>query len=310
MAANERHPSNLLTIQELKDKDFPLEFFLDRNYHRDILVIPYIDILKDGYSLFTLKHFRKANCTVNFLKSKEYTIYKLILIGFPASEIRDNFTLDEIINAIENISNNISLLELKDLGFKLEELIKWHKPCDLKNTNYTLQELKNARFTTSYLRLCYKIVDFVNAGYTIKDLLIFSYDDLLSNGFKAQEILDAITIEYNNDKHSYDNIRSVQYFKMKGISAAKLKEKGFNIIYFKEAGFSVDELKSAGFTLAELKTGEFSASELRSAKFGVDELKSAGFGVKELKSAGFGVEELKSAGFGVEELKSAGYSVP
>jgi hypothetical protein len=310
LAVNRRHSIAQITINELKDKGFPLDFFLDRGYPREILVVPYIDKLKDGYSLFTLEHFRKANCTVEFLRTKMYTIYKLILIGFPASEIRDNFTTEEIINAIKNISNDISLLELKNLGFTLNELIKWHNPCDFKNTEYTLQELKIAGFTTSYLRLCYNIVEFRSAGYTIKDLLIFSYDDLLSNGFTAQEILDAITIEHNNDKYSYDNIRSVQYFKMKGISAAKLKEKGFNIIYFKEAGFSVKDLRSAGFTLAELKTGGFSASELRSDGFTLAELKTGEFSASELRSAKFGVDELKSAGFGVTVLKSAGYTVP
>lgn len=297
-----------LTIQDLKDKDFPLDFFLDRRYPKEILVVPYIDILKDGYSLFTLEHFEKAKCDVAFLKTKMYTIRKLILIGFSALEIRNNFTLDEIINAIENMHKDISLSELKKLGFILNELIKWRKPCDFKINGYTLQELKNVGFTALYLRLCYDIKDFIKVGYTINDLLIFSYDDLLSNGFTAQQILDAITIEYNNDKYNYNNIRSVLYFRMKGISAAKLKEKGFNIIYFKEAGFNVQQLISDGFSLTELKTGGFTASELKSYEYGVAELKNAGFGVKELKKAGFDIEALKSAGFSESDLKSARFS--
>jgi intracellular multiplication protein IcmE len=338
---NIRHHKDQLTIKELKERGFPLAFFIDRtndpsprNYPRNILIAPYIQEIKKWWwpADFKPDDFLQAEYTVAKLKEKDYSVELLINIGFTADKIREaGFTPDEIITGLTNTRKDLN--ELKALEFTIEELKKsrFDKSQFKKNQAkefrklYTLLQLKDAGFTVDDLRntdekLDTELQKFIHV-YELKDLLLgFNYEELINRKYLIEDI-------FKNLPDKYLNVDAAKFFYDKKISIADLKSKGFtasimiaakipidkmlkpfDISELITAGLSATELKSAGFDVAALKSIGFDVVALTRVGFTASELRSAGFDIAALKSAGFDVAALKSIGFDVAALKSAGFT--
>jgi intracellular multiplication protein IcmE len=343
LAANGRHPTKLLTIKELKDKGFPLDFFIDqrgdyppRKYPRDILIAPYIQRIKDWYwpKDFKPEDFVTAKITVTQLKNEGYSVEVLINIGFTAAEIRKaEFTPEEIITGLTKTEKKLK--ELKALGFTIEELKKSRFDNNMYKNNqakefrdsYALKELKNAGFTVNDLRNRdenpgTELQKFMMAGYSLEDLLLgFDYTILVDRHYKIMDIFNALPDNEYLDKRAatffYNNQIPVTDLKRKGFTASIMRDATISIAKILEAftpaelrssGFTAKELKDAGVNIVDLKVSGYSAAQLKEAEFTAENVKNAGFSVAALKEAGFSAQNVKDAGFSVAELKSAGFT--
>ena len=290
---NRENKQNLLTVQDLRSREFPALFLKNKKFPLGVLY-------KAG---FTLQQLKDAGFPLQQLKT-EFNIHELKEAGFTLQELKQaefnlrylnvHFTLHEIkdagISAKELKEAGFSAKELKEAGFTLEDLIRsqftyddlWRNRItinyiDSDDTNFKniIERLDNPQKITkilnenkgeNLLNLELSIIELKKAGITAKELKEEGADprELIDAGFTLQELIDAF-----NEKDDVDK--------------------------FKKDGFSAKELIDAGFTLQFL----YSGSTIPNRGYNLDDLVK----IVRYKYQGGREEILKNAGVPIELIK-------
>lgn len=197
-----------------------------------------------------------------------------------------------------------SCVQLKDAGFKLNELEPICNCRDLKAAGFGAAQMKEVGYSAGRLRDCgFTACETRGAGFSAQEMKDGGYSDgeLKGAGFsdddiaKAGALPDGITAaDVRRAGCSEEGLRKLR---QAGVSASAIR---------RMSGCSAEQLKAAGYTAAELREAGFSAAELKKAGFSAEQLKNAGFDVNALADAGFTPKELLAAGFSAKQLEAAG----
>jgi ribosomal protein L13E len=268
---NIENKQNLLTVQDLRIREFPVLFLKNKEFPLDVLH-------KAG---FPLQQLKEAGFSVSELKKAGFPLQQLKHEGFPLQQLKTEF----------------NIYELKQAGFTLQELKSYFTLRHL-NVHFTLHEIKDAGFSAKELKKAgFSAKELKDVGFTLEDLIRsqFTYDDLRRNGITINYI-DSDDTNFENMIKRLDNPqlitdilnenKDVSLLQLE-LSIIELKKAGITAKKLKEDGADPRELIDAGFTLQELK-------DVFNEKDDVDKFKIDGFSAKELYDAGFTLQFLYS----------------
>lgn len=209
---------------------------------------------------------------------------------------------------ITSLKNYCSCQQLKDFGYKINDL---NTVCDcgeLRVLGFSALELKNIGFNAGQLRQCgYSACAEKAAGFSALEMKNAGFPDaeLKGAGFSNAELAQASGLPFGMSAEDVlkkgCNIDAIKDLKSKGVSAAAIK---------RISGCGIDQLKNAGFSPQELKDAGFTAADLLNSGFTPADLKKAGYSAKDLLDAGVSPDELAAAGYADNEIKRALSDLP
>ena len=269
---NRENKQNLLTVQDLRSREFPALFLKNKGFPLGVLY----------KAEFTLQQLKDAGFSVSEFKKAGFTLQQLKVAGFPLQQLKTEFNIHELKEA------GFTLQELKQAEFNLRYLNVHFTLHEIKDAGISAKELKDAGFSAKELK---------DAGFTLEDLIRsqFTYDDLWRNRITINYI-DRYDTNFKNIIERLDNSQKITKIlnENKGENLLNLE---LSIIELKKAGITAKELKEDGADPRELIDAGFTLQELIDAfneKDDVDKFKKDGFSAKELIDAGFTLQFLYS----------------
>lgn len=143
---------------------------------------------------------------------------------FEVNDLRDYFTLEEIVKFVENNEIGFSFLDLINKKFSVQEL---------KNSGITLQQLKNGGLLVKHLKGPFLAKDFVELLHGGK-------------GFTIKELTEKRFEQYDHEWHIF--------ISPNGFTVKELREAGLTVDDFvREEGSLPDALFNIGYTYGEIK---------------------------------------------------------
>jgi intracellular multiplication protein IcmE len=325
LRTNDRHPKQI-TISLLKKRNFPSTHFKKYGFSPRIFkekIYSISELIEGGYTIGELRQSFSSDeivksFSINELREGGFQLYELFNKGFELQNLKDGgYTYndfneeipehrrDEVIDgqdgsryydSRESLGKAFEILELREKGFTLQQIIDIKDEKDVKKVKFTVKHLGEAGFTSQELR---------KAGFTLQQLKEGGFE-LKRGGVTAQELREAgFTPQQINEEGFFlkecftlEELRKIEF------NEKQLSDAGFTL---KEQGYTAHDLKD-NYGRWPIKNQGFTAQELRKVKLTPQNLREGGFTAQELLNEGFSLRELKGAKFTQKELEALGFT--